>query len=240
MAEARGQWKNEGLTASAGVRAASETDGQGKDASVRQLVGGVGYEMLDKQLNLRASTELDMGSRGDSTTFPNRLILGVDYKLTAQTTVFAEHELARSATLRADTTRVGLRTRPWNGAEAAASLGNQASPDGGRLYGNLGLVQKWQINDQWAADFGIDRSQTLSGVAANPFNAAQPLASGTTASTSTSLTSGTATSAGPGLVTGDYTALFVGAAYRTRDWSSNARIEWRSSNASIIRPRTIR
>lgn len=230
VAEARGQWKKEALTTSAGVRAASETDGKGKDASARQLVGSVGYEMLDKQLNLRASTELDMGGRGDSTTFPSRMILGVDYKLTAQTTVFAEHELARSATLQADTTRAGLRTRPWSGAEAVASLGNQVSPDGGRLYGNLGLVQKWQIDEQWAADFGIDRSQTLSGVAANPFNAAQPLASGTTASTSSSLMSGTATSAGPGLVTGDYTALFAGAAYRTRDWSSNARIERRTSN----------
>lgn len=230
VAEARGQWKHQALTTSAGVRAASESDGKGKDASARQLVGSVGYEMLDKQLNLRASTELDMGGRGDSTTFPSRMILGVDYKLTAQTTVFAEHELARSAALQADTTRAGLRTRPWNGAEALASLGNQVSPDGGRLYGNLGLVQKWQIDEQWAADFGIDRSQTLSGVAVNPFNAAQPLASGTTASTSSSLMSGTATSAAPGLVTGDYTALFAGAAYRTRDWSSNARIEWRDSN----------
>lgn len=225
--EARGQWSNDGLTASAGVRAASETDSTGKDTSARQLIGGVGYELLDKQLTLRASTELDVGSYGDSATFPNRLILGIDYKLNPQTALFAQHELARGAAskdgiaIKDDTTRVGLRLQPWSGSEVAASLGNQTGLDSGRLYSNLGLVQKWQINEQWSTDFGIDRSQTLHGVAPNAFGTAQPLASGTTASTSPGTTSS--------LVTGDYTALYAGTAYRNKDWSSNARIEWRGS-----------
>ena len=179
--EARGQWKNEGFTTSAGVRAASETDGKGKDASVRQLVTDISYELLDKQLLLRASNELDMGSHADGgrVSFPNRLILGFDYKLNPQTTVFAQHELARSGELKADNTRIGLRTQPWTGGEVATSLGNQAGLDGGRLYANLGLVQKVQISEEWAADFGVDRSQTLRGTAISLFNAAQPLASGT-------------------------------------------------------------
>lgn len=234
--EARGQWRNEGLTTSVGMRAASESDGKGKDASVRQLVTGVGYEMPDKKLTLRASTELDMGSQaaGASVTFPNRLILGADYKLTPQLTVFGQHELARNGNLKADTTRVGLRTQPWTGGEMAASLGNQTGLDGGRLYGNLGLVQKVQINAQWAADFGLDRSQTLRGNAANPFSAAQPLASGTLGAPGGNSFSGANSATTPGtttsLITGDYTALFVGGAYKTSDWSGNARLEWRGSD----------
>ena len=236
--EARGQWKNDGLTTSAGLRAASETDAKGKDASVRQLVTGVGYEMLDKRLTLRASTELDVGSHADggSVTFPNRFILGADYKLNSQLTVFGQHELARSGALKADTTRVGLRTQPWTGGEMAASLGNQTGLDGGRLYGNLGLVQKLQINEQWAADFGVDRSHTLSGNAISPFSASQPLTSGTLgapggnsfsgAGAGLNTTPGTTTS----LVAGDYTALFLGGAYKTQDWSGNARLEWRGSD----------
>ncbi|MBC7658000.1 MAG: hypothetical protein H7147_12625, partial [Frankiaceae bacterium] len=236
--EARGQWKNDGLTTSAGLRAASETDAKGMNASVRQLVTGIGYELLDKRLTLRASTELDVGSHADggSVTFPNRLIIGADYKLNSQLTVFGQQELARSGALKADTTRVGLRTQPWTGSELAASLGNQTGLDGGRLYGNLGLVQKLQINEEWAADFGVDRSQTLRGNAANPFNAAQPLASSTLgapagnsfsgAGAGLNSTPGTTTS----LVAGDYTALFVGGAYKTRDWSGNARLEWRGSD----------
>lgn len=231
--ETRGQWKNEGLTASAGVRAASETDGNGKYASVRQLITGLGYELLDKQLLLRASNEQDLGSHvdGGSVSFPNRLILGFDYKLNLQTTVFAQHELARSGELKADTTRVGLRTQPWTGAEVASSLGNQTGLDGGRVYANLGLVQKLQISEQWAADFGVDRSQTLRGSALNPFNTAQPLASGTLgASGFSSASSNTTPGVTNSLVTGDYTALFIGGAYKASDWSSNARLEWRGSD----------
>ena len=219
VAEARGQWKSEGLTTQAGLRTAQESDGKGKEASVRQLIGGVAYEVPDTALTLRMTTELDVGSQGESVAFPNRVTLGVDYKLNPQLTLFAQQEFVRSGELKADTTRVGLRMQPWSGGELAASLGNQASLDGERLYGNLGLVQKWQINQQWNTDFGIDRSHTFSGVASNPFNAAQPLASGTAAS------------AAPGIVTGDYTALFVGGAYKNQDWSSNARIEWRDSDS---------
>jgi hypothetical protein len=200
---------------------------------VRQLITGVGYELLDKRLTLRASSELDIGSHanGASVAFPNRLILGADYKLSPQVTVFGQHELARSGDLRADTTRAGLRTQPWTGSEMAASLGNQTGADGGRLFGNLGLVQKVQIKERWAADFGVDRSQTLRGTeVASPFSAAQPLASGTPGAGSSGITSNAATGTTTSLVTGDYTALFVGGTYKDQDWSGNARLEWRDSD----------
>jgi len=220
VAEARGHWSQEGLSTSAGLRMASEADGTGKESSVRQIIGAVGYE-VDKQLTLRASTELDVGSQSDSDSvaFPNRLTLGIDYKLTPLTTLFVQHELARSGALKADTTLAGLRTQPWKGGEVASSLGNQTGVDGQRLFGNLGLVQKWQIDEQWSSDFGIDRSRTLRGPASNPFNAAEPLASGTPRQ------------AAPGIVTGDYTAIHASAAYRDQDWNSNARIEWRASDS---------
>ena len=239
--EARGQWKNEGLLSNAGVRMASESNGKGKDASVTQLIGGVAYEMLEKQLTLRASTEINVGSQGESLTFPNRLILGIDYKLNPLVTVFAQQELARSGDLSASTTRAGLRMQPWTGGEVATSLGNQSATDTGRVYGNLGLVQKFPINEQWAADFGVDRSQTLRGSAASTasaFGSAQPLASGT-GSGANNPSIGTASAGGfssstPGgatsLLTGDYTAVYTGGTYKNNDWSGNGRIEWRGSD----------
>ncbi len=241
VVEARGQWKNDALLTNAGVRAASESDGKGKEASVRQLVGGVAYEMLDKQLTLRASTEINVGSQGESLTFPNRLILGIDYKLNPQVTVFAQQEFARSGELSATTTRAGLRTQPWTGGEVATSLGNQSATDTGRLYGNLGLVQKFQISEQWAVDFGIDRSQTIRGSSASSasaFGSAQALTSGTgNAAGNTSIGSASAggfSSSTPGgatsLLTGDYTAVYSGGSYKNDNWSGNARIEWRGSD----------
>ena len=226
--EARAQWSNDGLTANVGVRVANETNNSGADTSARQLIAGVGYELMDKQLALRASTELDVGSHGDSATFPNRLILGIDYKLNPLTTFFVQHELARGAeskegiAIKEDTTRVGLRLQPWSGGEVAASVGNQSKLDSGRMYGNLGLVQKWQINEQWSTDFGLDRSQTLGGAASSNASTAQALTPG--------VASATTTTALPGSAGGDYTALYAGTTYKIKDWSGNARIEWRGSD----------
>jgi uncharacterized repeat protein (TIGR01451 family) len=236
VVEARGQWKHEGLTTQAGVRTAQESDGKGKEASVRQLIGSVAYEVPDTALTLRTSTELDVGSQGESVAFPNRVTLGIDYKLNPQLTLFAQQEFARSGELKADTTRVGLRMRPWTGGEVLSSLGNQTGTDGGRIYGNLGLVQKWQISEQWAADFGVDRSQTFSGASTSLFTSAQTQTSGTLNSSGAGGTAGSSSFTGttPGIsttiVTGDYTALFVGGAYKNRDWSGNARLEWRGSD----------
>ena len=228
VGEVRGQWREGDLNLSAGLRTANEVDPTGKTAAVRQLVAGVGYDLLDKRLTLRASTELDIGSNGTSLTYPNRLILGGDYKVTTDTTVFTQHEMARIADLQVNTTRLGLRSRVWEGGELASSLGNQANTDGGRLFSNMGLVQRWKINDEWATDFGLDRSQTISGTAtANPFSAAQPLASGTPPSTAVSQTSVAGTNNSVTLLTGDYTAVYAGVAYRTSLWSSNVRLERR-------------
>ena len=215
VAEALAQWTHLDVNASAGLRLANETGAAGAATSTRQLIGGVGYDLLDKRLTLRASTELDIAGQAIGPTYPNRLIVGADYRLTPQTTFFAQHELARSTALQADTTRVGLRTQVWAGGEVASSVGNQAGTDGQRLYGNLGLVQRWKINEQWSTDFGIDRTQTFSAAAA-PNPPAQA--------------SGGGFSGTPSLVTGDFTAVYAGAAYKDEEWSGNIRMEWRTSD----------
>ena len=230
VAEVLGTWSADGLNVNGGLRMANENSGTGTSNQARQLLGGLGYDLLDKRLTLRANTELNLSGQTDSQSFPNRLILGADYRLTPQTTLFAQHELARSSVLQADTTRVGLRTQVWEGGEVASSLGNQAGTDGNRLFGNLGLVQKWKLNDNWSVDFGIDRSQTFSSSPAGQFSAAQPLASGTLASNPPGQASGNGFSGLPSLISGDYTAAYIGASYKNSEWSSNARAEWRISD----------
>jgi uncharacterized repeat protein (TIGR01451 family) len=230
VAQAQGVWQDKALTATAGLRLANETDTTGNTINTRQLLGGVGYDLLDKRLTLRANAELDISGPSDSPAYPSRLILGADYKLTAETSVFAQQEIARSSALQADTTRVGLRTRPWEGAEVATSLGNQSSTDGERLYGNLGLVQRWKINEQWSTDFGFDRSQTFRANTTNAMNPGQPLTSGTAASSLPAQAGGGGVSGAPALVTGDYTAMYLGGAYRNAEWSANARVERRLSD----------
>jgi hypothetical protein len=110
-----------------------------------------------------------------------------------------------------------VRSELWTGGEAQLGIGNQATLDAGRIYSSMGLVQKVKLGEHWSADAGIDRVNTLRSTA-NPLGPAQPLASGT------------APVAAAGLITGDYTAVTAGLAYRDQDWSANARAEWRGSS----------
>ncbi len=198
--EARVNHNLGGLSAYYGARAAFDDDGLGVTSDSKQALAGVGYTLTGQKLTLRADTEISVGVAG-SVDFPDRVKLGADYHLTAQTKLFVEQEFARGEQLATDMTRAGLRTQLWSGGEMAASLNNQAALDGGRMVGDLGLVQKWQINKFWQADFGINRAHTLSDSGAEP-----PPASG------------------------DYTAVSLGANYNHSVWGANSRIEWRTSD----------
>lgn len=222
VAEARAQWiGKEGFTLSGGARTATEEDGAGKESRVNQVTSGVAYETMERKLVLRASTELDVGSQSSTgtTNFPNRVLLGADYRITPQTAVFAQHEIARGDAVQADTTRIGLRTQLWTGAEAQVGAGSQATLDADRLYASMGLVQRLKLSEHWSAHASVDRVNTLR-TTANPLGPAQPLASGTT------------TNASYGLLTEDYTAVSMGLAYLDDVWSANARAEWRGSASS--------
>ena len=221
--EGQAQWQKNNLSINGGLRTAQDKSGAGVGSESNQALAGVAYAMLDNKLTLSANTEIDVGSKSDtaaSADYPNRLNVGADYKLTEKTAVFAKHELARG-NVAADTTSIGLRTQPWTGGESSTTLGRQAqlgdSLDSERIFMSSGLVQKLQINENWQADFGVDRSQTLSATAMNPLNARQPLASGAPIA------------AAPGINTGDYTSVHAGAGYNNKIWSGNGRIEMRTS-----------
>ena len=215
VVEGQVQWRKDELTTQAGVRVVHDEDGTGKKNESNQALAGIAYELFDRRLRLRANAEVDVTGQAESVDFPNRLLLGADYKLTPLTTVFGEQEFARGENLSANMTRVGLKTQPWAGAEIAGTLGNQFINDGTRLYSGLGLTQKWQINQHWQTDFLIDRTQTLKADV-TPLNPNVPLASGSVGGLSG--------------IASDYTAIAVGAGYLNDSWSGNARVEWRESD----------
>jgi len=211
VAEGRVEWHDKTLTTHAGLRLARDQIGVGNLLESNQLLAGVAWTLPDAKTTLRAGVEVDVdGDGGQSVDFPDRYKFGADYKLTPQTTLFAEQEYARGEKLSADTTRAGLRTVPWTNGELAASVGNQFNNDSERLYGNLGLVQKWQINERWRTDFGLGRTQTIQSNGVVPLNTNVPLTSGS--------------------LDGDYTAIFTGFYYNNTVWSANGRVEWRGAD----------
>ena len=208
------------LNAYYGARSAQDKTSLGEFRS-QQLIGGATYTMPDKRLSLNTAAEFAPGTAA-SPNSPDRLLLGADYKLTEKTRMFAEQEFARGEKLSANNSRVGLRTLPWVGGEVSTSLGNGAINDAERLYGNIGLVQRWQINPHWQTDVSVDRSHTLR-------NAGVPLTTGTPLAMGAPLAFGSPV--------GDYTTAAVGAVYQDLLWSGNGRVEVR--NASIDRQRNL-
>lgn len=204
---------SDALNAYYGARVARDTNTVGNSQS-NQLLAGAAYTTLDRKLTMRAAGELSAGTAG-SYVMPNRLILGSDYKLTEQTKAFAEQEFARGEKIAANTTRVGLRTQPWQGAEMSASVANNFNNDAERMYANMGMVQNWQIDEHWQTNFSVDRSQTIRNTAA-PINLNTPLPSGTM----------------PPAVgyTGDFTSFAVGGGYNDTLWSANGRVEIRKAS----------
>jgi uncharacterized repeat protein (TIGR01451 family) len=192
-----------------GARTAQDRSAVGLKQS-NQLITGAAYTLPDKKITLRGAAEIGSGTAG-SITMPDRLLFGADYKVTEQTKLFAEQEFARGELIAANTTRAGVRTQPWRGAEMTASVGNNFYNDSQRLYSNMGLVQRWQVNKQWLTDFSVDRNQTLRNTGV-PLNLNTPPTYGT--------------------ITGDYTAVTAGAAYHDTVWSGNGRMEVRNASTA--------
>ncbi|MFM2407606.1 MAG: hypothetical protein RL358_348 [Pseudomonadota bacterium] len=207
------------LSAYYGARESKDQSTFFGNSQSKQVLAGSAYSMLDNKLSLRAAGEVGTGTvaaTAGSITMPNRLILGTDYKVSSQSKVFIEQEFARGDKIAANTARAGVRTQPWMGNELSASVANTATNDADRMYANLGMVQRWQIDEHWQTDFSLDRSKTL-------HNTISPIQV-----SNAPLPSGQMPNAAGGM--SDYVATAFGGAYHDTVWSANGRFELRNSS----------
>jgi uncharacterized repeat protein (TIGR01451 family) len=194
----------------AGVRHVddNQADGEERVSDLATLAAAV--DVWDGRVTLRGSSEAAIGGKDESADYPARNLLGVDYKLSNETTLFAEYEQASGDQIDADTTRVGVRTRPWERTQVKSSINTQATEYGPRTFSNFGLTQGFNYKDHWAFDVGVDQTNTLRGADLEPLNPNAPLASGS--------------------LTEDFFAAFVGASYREELWQMTSRLEHRNSD----------
>ena len=172
---------------------------------------GGSMDLWQDRLRLRARQELTLGGHDASSDYPTRSILGADYRYSRATTFFTDYEHADGAQIHTDTTRLGVRSTPWEHAQLQSSLGQQFTEYGPRLFSTLGLTQGWQPDEHWTFDFGADQTSTLRGSGALPLNPAVPPASGTLGD--------------------DFFATFIGALYRTPLWTVSSRLEHRNADS---------
>jgi uncharacterized repeat protein (TIGR01451 family) len=210
LASADVRLNREAYSVGAGLRHVADEDAGGDQRVSDQafLTGSV--DIWDGLVTLRGSHDASLGGQNESVDYPARSLIGVDYKLAGETTLFAEYEHAEGAEIESDITRVGVRTRPWERTQVKSSVSSQATEFGPRTFANFGLTQGFKWKENWAFDVGVDQTNTLRGPDLEPLNPSVPLASGS--------------------LTEDFFAAFIGAQYRKELWQLTSRLEHRNSD----------
>lgn len=205
-----------------GVRHVADSNVTVGDVTSDQGFATGSIKLFDQRVTLRAEQDVSLGSSSAVTDYPERSLLGVDFLMTRDATLFADYEHANGASFDADMTRVGVRANPWSRAQLSSSVNQQFTESGTRNFANLGLTQGWQVTDRWALDFGVDQSKTIHHQGEYQLNSNAPLASGTLSSSSSTISK---------WQTGDYLALTAASLYRADLWSFTDRVEHRNGTS---------
>jgi hypothetical protein len=209
LVSAEARRESDDATASVGLRrVVDDLPVSGVQRSELLSVGG-SLDVLGDRVTLRALTEQSLGT-AESLDFPERTTLGLDYHVSGATTLFAEVEDAESALIDSTMTRVGVRSTPWSGSQLSSSMNRELGEYGPRVFATVGLTQSFRVGESWAMDVGVDRSDTVTGPAVEPFNPNVPLVSGA--------------------LGGDFVASYVGAQYRADVWTITSRLERRDAD----------
>ena len=108
----------------------ADEDASGDDRVSDQAFVNGALDVWDGRVTLRGSHEASLehiGGKDESVDYPARSILGVDYHLSGDTTLFAEYEHADGSQIESDMMRIGMRTRPWERTLVKSSINSQAT-----------------------------------------------------------------------------------------------------------------
>jgi len=207
---ARGQvrYEKDGFTASTGLVHAADKfiDGEIRESNLAEL--GISKKFGD--LLLRANSSFELSDTAANADYPTSLVLGADYRIYDGVELFAEYEDASGDTLDATMTRLGVRATPWSRAQVNSSITSQDTEFGPRLFSTVGLIQGFQLSNNWIMDIGLDQTNTITDPNLRQFDPDRELASGS--------------------FNDDFTSVFLGATYTAEKWSANSRVEFRDSD----------
>jgi uncharacterized repeat protein (TIGR01451 family) len=216
--EGRAEHQEGPLAGYGGFRWSRDQFSDGVETTSPQLLGGGSYMLYDNRLKLRGDSEISIGG-DESLDFPTRFLIGADFELLPELTIFGEEEFTLAGERSTAATRVGLRTSPWQGGQATAAIGQRSQQDSDRLFGTLGLLQTYQLTDALSFDFAVDNSVTLKGddvpaTQISPFAPTQPVNYGMAGDAQGD----------------DFTSISVGTTYAQELWAANLRVETRIGN----------
>ncbi len=199
---------------------AEDTDNTGKQYQSEILNTGVARTLLDDRLRLYTRSDWQLNNDEANVDFPERHIVGSEFMLTEDIDIYSEYEYATSDIIKADTTRAGVRSRPWANATMHNGFQQDTSDAEARTFSVFGLTQAVPFAEHWRASFTFDQTQTIDRKLYAPVNENTPLASGT---------SNTVISTN-GLIDEDFWATTAGLGYLSGIYVFDTRIEYRETD----------
>jgi len=214
--QVRSDWRTSTTDARIALTSFNDHLDDGRKASSNVLEAGATKRLFDNKLELDAQTSIALG-KSESIDLPARHRLSARYAITSGIKVIGSYEIADSATIKARTARGGFEVTPWGGARAIGTIGQQSISElGSRSFAAFGLAQSLDITKNLTIDASIDSNRTIGGVDFTRIvNPNQPVASGGNLGEN-------------GSIGEDFTAITLGAAYRSGRWSATMRGEIRN------------
>lgn len=203
---------------SGGVRHVAETTADGSERDSELITFGVARQLFAGRLNLSANAEVGLAGDAENTDYPDRLLIGGEYRLLDNLSLIAEQEFTWGDLHDTQDTRFGLSMRPWTGGDINAIIQRQQGENGDRLFATTGLLQQWRHGERWLFDVGLDRVQTMAG-------SSQAIDRG-------ALLANQNVDVASGSVGNDFTAAFAGFGYRREQWDVTGRVEMHAGDAT--------
>ncbi len=210
LARAQVRYEYEDFTARLGLAHAEDKFDDGDKRSSQLVELGASQRVLDGKLRLHASGSFALNEDAESMDYPQRYVVGADYRVMEGVDLVAEYEDASGRDIESSMARVGVRATPWSRAQISSFVSNETTEFGPRLFANVGLIQGFQLNDRWTMDVGVDHAETIVDANGRVFDPDRELSSGSQNE--------------------DFTAAYAGALYSSDLWSANTRVEMRDSN----------
>lgn len=183
----------------AGLRAARDNlVGRGLRESVLALARA-NYSIPRFGLSMLVSHEQPISGDDAVSDFPTRTLVGLDKTLGSRATLNMRHEITETGLNRAQNTAFGLTVNPWRGSSISASSDLVQSQSLRRLGATLTLDQELRLSERWAASIGVRNRRILArsvGVMDEFIQVAPD------------------TAVSPLEINEDYSAAYVGLAYR--------------------------
>ena len=208
-------WRAKQTEARLGLARFADRLADGSKANSTVLEAGATQRLLNNRLEISASTSVALQA-ADSIALPSRHQAGLRYALSNAVRLVGSYEVANGNAIDARTLKGGFEFTPWNGARLATSFGQQdISEYGQRSFAAFGLSQSYAVSEAVTVDATIDTNMRIGGTDLSKLiNPLHPSPSGGHIGQN-------------GELAESFTAVTLGASFRSERWSATARGEYR-------------